>query len=76
MSLEGRAKDVFPSAKKPESRHQDSRYAGKTVNKARQQQKRELVVGNIVRNAERTRAMGMEISPEQEWVMNNRALFL
>ena len=79
MSLHEKAtktKKIFPDAKKGQSRMEDNRYAGMTVNKAKQQQRRERIIGNIVANAERNRSFGMEVSPEQQWVLSNRALFL
>lgn len=75
MSLREK-KEPFPDARKQDSKYEDDRYGGKTVNKARQEQKRELVLGNMVRNAERNRSFGMAISPEEEWVLNNKNLFL
>jgi hypothetical protein len=69
-------KEVFPDSKRGDSRLQDNRYAGSTPNKVRQEQKRLLVINNIVRNAEQTRKMGMEVSPEQDWVLSNKQLFL
>ena len=76
MSLEHKQKEIFPKVKKGQTRMEDNRYAGMTVNKAKQQQRRELIVDNMVANAERNRSFGMEISPEQQWVLSNKNLFL
>ena len=75
MSLKEK-KEIFPDANKPQSKYEDERFGGMTVNKARQQQKRELVLNNMIRNGEGKKAMGMVVTPEEEWLMNNRHLFL
>ncbi len=75
MSLEGK-KEIFPGIKKSESKYEDNKYSGKTVNKAMQEQKRNMVLGNIIRTAERNRNFGMAISPEEQWILNNKDLFL
>lgn len=75
MSLKEK-KELFPGAEKPDSKFEDNRFAGKTVNKAMAQQKREMVLNNMIKNAERNKSFGMVVSPEEEWVLHNRALFL
>jgi len=54
---------------------EDNRFAGKTVNATRQQQRREYTVGMMIRNAKQKRAMGMSPSPEEIWVEGNQHLF-
>ena len=76
MSLKERKKEMFPEAKKAESKYEDNRYSGMTVNKARQSQRRELVISGLVKNAKIKKSMGMELSPEEAWVLHNSELFL
>lgn len=54
---------------------EDNKHAGKTINAARQQQRREYTVGMMIRNAKQKRAMGMSPSPEEIWVEGNQHLF-
>lgn len=75
MSLKEK-KEIFPDASKPESKFEDERYGGKTVNKAMQQQKRELVLNQMINNANRNKGLGFPVSPEEEWLLNNKGLFL
>ena len=75
MSLEEKAKQKLVEGKKP-VKYVDPRFAGKRVNKARQEQKRTYVLNNMVRRANSKREMGMSLYPEEEWVLNNRNLFL
>lgn len=76
MSLESKKKEIFPEAKRVESRYEDNRYAGKTVNKVRQQQRKDLIINSIMKNAKTKQKMGMELSPEEQWILQNRELFL
>jgi len=74
MSLE-KKKDKMLEGKKS-SKYEDPRFAGKMVNKARQQQRREYVVNSMVRRAQGKKAMGLSLYPEEEWILGNKKLFL
>lgn len=75
MSLTEKAKEKMLEGKKP-SKYVDPRFAGKRVNKARQQQRREYVLNNMMRRAQGKKDMGMSLYPEEEWVLTNKGLFL
>jgi hypothetical protein len=55
---------------------EDNRFAGETINKARQQQRRAYVLGHIMQRAKAKKDMGMSLFPEEQWVLSNRSLFL
>jgi hypothetical protein len=76
MSLKEKAKEIFPGVAKEDSKFEDDRFSGKTVGKARQQQKRELVLNQMINNANRNKGLGFPVSPEEEWLLNNKGLFL
>lgn len=77
MSLRERTKDkMFDDRKKGTSKYDDPRFAGKTVNKVRQQQRREHVLRAITRRAQGKKRWGMSLFPEEEWVLANKNLFL
>lgn len=46
-----------------------------TVNKARQERKREMIIQNMIRQARMKRQFGMELTPEEQWVLDNKDLF-
>ncbi len=76
MSLPPKKKDkVFEEKKKP-GKYEDPRFTGKTVNKVRQQQRREYVLSTMIKRAKGKKSMGMDLFPEEEWVLNNKKLFL
>jgi len=75
MSLTEKAKEKMLEGKKP-VKYVDPRFAGKRVNKARQQQRREYVLNNMMRRAQSKKDMGMSLYPEEEWVLGNKGLFL
>lgn len=74
MSLEKKKDKILEGRKS--SRYQDPKFAGKTVNKARAQQRREYVVNSMVRRAQGKKDMGMNLQPEEQWILGNKGLFL
>jgi len=74
MSLPEKKDKMFEGKKS--SKYEDPRFAGRKVNKIRQQQRREYVLRNMMRRAQGKKDMGMSLFPEEEWVLSNRNLFL
>lgn len=74
MSLPEKKDKMFGERKS--SKYEDPRFAGRKVNKARQEQRRTYVLNNMMRRAQGKKDMGLTLFPEEEWVLNNRNLFL
>jgi len=64
MSLRARKRDPVP----------DDR-SNLTVNKARQERRKEMIISNMINNARLKRRFGMELTPEEQWVLDNKDLF-
>ena len=77
MSLRGKSEQFSQKDKsEKESVYEDNRFSGKTVNKARQKQKRESVIGARVSLAEQKRTMGFPLDPQEQFLMDNREILL
>jgi hypothetical protein len=76
VSLSEKKKDKMFNDRKKESKYADPRFAGKKVNKIRQQQRREYILNTMRKRANAKKNMGMALFPEEEWVLSNPTLFL
>jgi hypothetical protein len=73
MSLEGK-KDPFPDAGRPGSKYEDERFGGMTVAGARKKQEKDYRVKWMVKNARQKKQLGMQLAPEEQFVLDNSDL--
>lgn len=67
-------KDPFPDAGKPGSKYEDDRYGGMTVGKARREQQTMYRVKMMLTQAKQKKDIGMNLTPEESFVLSNREL--
>ena len=66
---------MFPEAGKPGSKYEDERYGGMTVGAARKMQEKQYRSKLLIMQAENKKSYGMELSPQEQFVLDNRDLF-
>ena len=72
--INGKPKDMFPEAGKPDSKYEDDRFGGMTVGAARKQQEKKYRSKLLIMQAEQKKNMGWELSPQEQFVIDNRDL--
>jgi len=73
MSLRGK-KDPFPDAGKTDSKYEDNRYGGMTVSKARKEQEKHYRLKMMITQAEQSKTLGFDLTPQQQFIIDNRDL--
>ena len=75
MTLKGN-KGAFGGTEKPEgSKFEDDRFSGMSVGKAKRKQHSDLVKQQMIQQAMVKRRQGWPLSPEEQFMLNNRELF-